>query len=155
MWALYSDMRALVAYNTNGSMLRFKTSPTNPVASQVINAHLIVRDQQIVPGSVEFKDEIIEAKAHGQTNFALCLLYDAGKAGRLMLQTPMLPSRTEPYILPLELARYRIKFFLDKSEEWSMFDLSADHAATVRWEKARTIFTTALVSLDENEVIEL
>ena len=39
--------------------------------------------------------------------------------------------------------------------EWSMFDLSADHAATVKWEKARTIFTTALVSLDENEVIEL
>ena len=38
----------------------------------------------------------------------------------------------------LELARYRIKLFLDKSEEWSMFDLSADHAATVKWEKART-----------------
>lgn len=136
-------------------MLRFKISPTNPVASQVINAHLIVRDQQIVPGKIEVKDDIIEAQAHDQINFALCLLYDAGKAGRLMLQTPMLPSRPEPYILPLELARYRIKLFLDKSEEWSMFDLSADHAATVKWEKARTIFTTALVSLDENKVIEL
>ena len=74
-------------------MLRFKTSPTNPVASQVINAHLIVRDQQIVPGKIEFKDDMIEAQANGQNNFALCLLYDAGKAGRLMLQTPMLPSR--------------------------------------------------------------
>jgi len=136
-------------------MLRFKTSTNTLVASQVINAHLIVRDHQIVPGKIEVKDDIIEAQAHGQTNFALCLLYDAGKTGRLMLQTPMLPSREEPYILPLELARYRIKFFLDKCEEWSMFDLSSDHAATVKWEKARTIFTTALVSLDEDEIIEL
>ena len=47
-------------------MLRFKISPTNPVASQVINAHLIVRDQQIVPGKIEVKDDIIEAQAHDQ-----------------------------------------------------------------------------------------
>jgi len=148
-------MTALVAYNTNSHMLRFKTSPANLVASQAINAHIIVRDNQIVPGKIEVKDGVIQANAHGQTNFAICLLYDTGKAGRLMLQTPILPSRDEPYILALELARYRIKLFLDKSEEWSMFHLSEDHAATVKWEKARQMFTTALVSLDENEVLEL
>ena len=136
-------------------MLRFKTSPTNLIASQVINAHFIVRDNQVVPGKIKVVDGIIEAEAQGQINFALCLLYDVGKAGRLMLQTPMLPSRNEPYILALELARYRIKLFLDKSEEWSMFELSADHAATVKWEKAREKFTTALVSIDEEEVIDL
>ncbi len=136
-------------------MLRFKTSPTNLVASQVINAHLIVRDNQIVPGKIMVKDGVIEAHANGQTNFSLCLLYDASKAGRLMLQTPILPSRDEPYVLPLELARYRIKLFLDKSEEWSMFDLSEEHIATVKWEKARSMFTTALVTVDEGETLEL
>ena len=136
-------------------MLRFKTSPTNLVASQVINAHLIVRDNQIVPGKINVVDGVIEANAQGQTNYSLCLLYDVGKSGRLMLQTPILPSRDEPYILPLELARYRIKLFLDKSEEWQMFDLSEDHVALIKWEKARAMFTTALVSSDEEEIFEL
>ena len=136
-------------------MLRFITSSTDLVASQTINAHIIVRDNQVVSGNIAFKDDLIEAEAQGQANFSLCLLYDAGKAGRLMLQTPMLPSRPDPYILALELARYRIKLFLDKSEEWSMFELSADHLATQQWEKAREKFTTALVSPDLDEVIEL
>ncbi|MDP6693789.1 MAG: endo-1,4-beta-xylanase, partial [Phycisphaerales bacterium] len=136
-------------------MLRFITSPTTPIASQLINAHLIVRDNQIVPGKIELKDNVIETQAQGHTNFSLCLLYDAGKAGRLMLQTPILPSRPEPYILALELARYRIKLFLDKCEEWNMFDLSSDHPATLKWEKAREIFTTALVSPEKEDAIEL
>jgi hypothetical protein len=147
-------MEPFVAYNTKSSMLRFKTSPTDLVAPHVINAHIIVRDNQIAQGKIEVKNNVIEVEAHGHANFSLCLLYDSGKSGRLMLQTPILPSRSEAYVLPLELARYRIKLFLDKSEEWSMF-LSTDHAATVKWEKARKIFTTALVSLDEDEVIVL
>jgi GH35 family endo-1,4-beta-xylanase len=136
-------------------MLRFKIRPSNLVASQVINAHLIVRDNQIVPSKIEIKDGVIEAEATGHTSFALCLLYDAGKAGRLMLQTTILPNSPEPYILPLELARYRIKLFLDKCEEWVMFDLSDGHAATMKWEQARSLFTTALVSVDEEEIFEL
>lgn len=67
-----------------------------------------------------------------------------------MLQTCLLPSREEPYLLRVELARYQIKLFLAKAEEWQMADLSRDHAATRLWEKARRHFTAALTAPDEH-----
>jgi GH35 family endo-1,4-beta-xylanase len=82
-------------------------------------------------------------------------MYDAGEAGRLMLQTSILPQRSKPYILPLELARHRIKSFLDLSENWSLFHLSDDNPAVQRWEESRLIFTKALVCLDEEKANDL
>ena len=72
-----------------------------------------------------------------------------------MLQTAILPPREEPYMLSLELARHRIKSFLDLSENWSLFYLSDDNPAVLRWEEARLIFTRALVSVDREEAASL
>ena len=68
--------------------------------------------------------------------------------GDLMLQTCLLPDRPEPYILAVELARHRIKMFIAKSEEWQMFDLSAEHPAMQLWEEARQLFTRSLTTHD-------
>ena len=141
---------------TNSSMIHFTTCSNNPSAGELINAHLLARDNQVIQGSVSIDENgVISATATGHTSFALCLLHDAGEAGRLMLQTAILPPRNEPYILPLELARHRIKSFLDLSENWSLFYLSDDNPAVQRWEESRLIFTKALVSVEPEETYKL
>jgi hypothetical protein len=67
--------------------------------------------------------------------------------GLLTLRTCLLPDRPEPYLLSLELARHRIMMILNKLEQWSLFDLPAEHPVQRQFEQARGEFTSALVAL--------
>ncbi len=69
--------------------------------------------------------------------------------GVVILRTCLLPERPEPYLLSLELARRRIMVFLNKLEDWGLFDLPAEDPAIVQFERARRAFTEALVSQRE------
>ena len=66
--------------------------------------------------------------------------------GCLSLRTCLLPRRERPYLLSLELARHRIMLFLNKLEDWALFDLTADDPILVQFEQARQTFTRALVA---------
>ncbi len=66
--------------------------------------------------------------------------------GVLTLRTCLLPEREEPYLLALELARHRLMLFLNKLEEWQLFDLPPDHPVLELFEQARLLFTEALVA---------
>jgi hypothetical protein len=66
--------------------------------------------------------------------------------GDLVIRTCLLPERPEPYLLSLELARHRIMLFLNKLEEWGLFDLAADDPVMRQFERARVAFTGALVA---------
>lgn len=66
--------------------------------------------------------------------------------GRLSLRTCLLPPRERPYLLSLELARHRIMLFLNRLEDWALFDLSPDDPIMVQFELARQTFTQALVT---------
>jgi hypothetical protein len=79
---------------------------------------------------------------------ALRVQADLGDAGVLMLQTCLLPPREEPYDLSVELARHRIKMFIQKSEDWQMFDPAMAPRAVETFEEARNTFTNALISPD-------
>ena len=136
-------------------MIHFISHPTNPIAGELVNAHLIARDNEVISGQIRTENGSITAESAGHTSFALCLQCDAGKAGRLMLQTSVLPPRDEPYILDLELARHRIKLFLDLSENWGLFRLPDENHAVKRWEESRLIFTKALVATDLEEICTL
>jgi GH35 family endo-1,4-beta-xylanase len=131
-------------------MLRFSVYDKNGPAGDwpLVNAHLLGPDDLALPGKVAFRDGVIACRRPGKEAAALCLQHDAGRMGRLMLQTCLLPDREEPYHLAVELARHRIKMFIAKSEEWQMFDLASDHPAMTRWEEARKLFTTALTADD-------
>jgi len=69
-----------------------------------------------------------------------------GVLGQLTLRTCLLPERERPYLLSLELARHRLMLYLNKLEDWQLFDLGADHPVTVLFERARLAFTRALVA---------
>ncbi|HMN95760.1 MAG TPA: hypothetical protein PKC43_05855 [Phycisphaerales bacterium] len=112
------------------------------------NAYMLGRDEVAQRAEIDFRDGRIRCRLRGPDPAALCVQQDAGSMGRLMLQTPLLPQRAEPYLLSLELARQRIKQFIVKSEEWQMFDLPPAHAAIRLWEEARELFTLAVNDAD-------
>ncbi len=129
-------------------MLRFAVYEDDGLTGEdpLLGACLIGADDLAEPGKISFQDGEIHVTRKGNRSTALSLQYDAGRMGVLMLQTCLLPDRNEPYILALELARHRIKFFITKSEEWQMFELSAEHPAMKLWEQARRRFTRALTA---------
>lgn len=119
------------------------------------NLHLVGPEDLAVRGEIRFEPGILACKRKAGNATGLSLPFDAGRMGRLALQTCLLPDREAPYILSVELARHRIKMFIAKSEEWQMFDLSDDHPATEAWESARQIFSRALIASDPVEAWEL
>lgn len=114
----------------------------------LVNAYLGGPGDIAIPGEVSIKDGHILCRTRATHAVSLCLQHDAGRMGRIMLQTCLLPGRHRPYELVVELARHRIKQFIAKSEEWQMFDLSPEHGAIRRWEKARQLFSSAVRSDD-------
>lgn len=112
------------------------------------HAHLVGPDDFGVPGEIRFAPGEIVVRRSGTGAVALALQYDAGGAGKLVLQTCLLPASPKPYVLSHELARHRIKTFLAKCEEWQMFELSTEHPAMVLWEEARQLFTKGLTARD-------
>jgi len=128
-------------------MLRFEVFDAQGPARSwpMVNAHLLGRDDLPVAGTVDFADGVIRCAPRDTRATALCLEYDAGPVGRLMLQTCLLALRDEPYRLNQELARHRIKHYIAKSEEWLMFDPDLAGEALERWERAREIFVEASV----------
>ena len=131
-------------------MLRFSVFDDNGKASEwpLVHAHMLGPEHFGVPSKIRFEDGEIVCQAAGGRPAALALLYDAGGAGRLILQTCLLPDSERPYVLSHELARHRIKTFLAKCEEWQMFELALDHPAIVKWEEARQLFTKGLTAKD-------
>ena len=131
-------------------MLRFAVYDDHGPANDwpLDGAYLIGPDDIAVRGKLTFGGGLIRCKKRANHSVGLCLPYDAGPLGRLMLQTCLLPDRDKPYLLSVEVARHRIKSFIAKSEEWQMFELESDHPATQEWEKARKLFAEALNDRD-------
>ncbi|QOJ00336.1 MAG: endo-1,4-beta-xylanase [Phycisphaeraceae bacterium] len=71
--------------------------------------------------------------------------------GLLTLQTALLPQREEVYLLSLELARRQIMLFLNKLEEWGLFDRGEGDPVFKQFETARQMFTRALVAWRETD----
>jgi len=138
-------------------MLRFTVYDQHGSASAwpLNAAHLIGPEDLAVPGKIKFRKGAIYCQKSGSQAVGLCLQYDSGKSGVLILQTCLLPDRDKPYILSVELARHRIKMFIAKCEEWQMLDLATDHRAMLRWDEARQIFTEAITCEDPVEADRL
>ncbi len=131
-------------------MLRFAVYDDNGPVQEwpLVNANLMGPGDLAIQGEVKFADGHVTGRARGANTVALSLQHDAGRMGRLVLQTCLVPDRERPYILTVELARHRIKMFIAKSEEWLMFELAADHPATRKWEEARKLFSAAINHAD-------
>jgi hypothetical protein len=121
------------------------------------HALLIGADEIPMQGTVTLRPGVVEAEK-GQPQAAALLVQlpvsldgaltitGSGSLGLLAVQTCLLPERAEPYLLSIELARHRIMLFLNKLEDWGLFDLPAETACMQMFEAARQKFNAALVA---------
>ncbi len=150
-FAVYDDS------SDGGSVLKAQQTPGDAPKGDSesewvpLNAYLVGPDDLPTPGKITAVDGLISCQKRGGRAVGLCVMYEVGSMGRLMLQTCLLPDREAPYVLSVELARHRIKMFITKSEEWQMFDLSDGHPAMKLWEQARQLFSKALICEDPVE----
>ncbi len=120
------------------------------------NAYLFGPDAIPVEATLSSRDGLIRGEKANDDAAGLALQYSLQPAvrpdgetvelGSMMLRTCLLPSRPHIYLLSLELARHRIMLFLNKLEDWGLFDLPADHPIMVQFEQARAKFTKAVVT---------
>lgn len=108
------------------------------------HARMLGPDETVLGTEVTFEEGLIRCDKRTTGSAALTLQWDAGDAGRLMLDTCLLPDRDHPYLLSLELARKRIMLCLTKLEEWMLFDAPADDPAMVSLRTAHDQFMRAL-----------
>ena len=141
-----ADWHVLPGYTRR--MLRFTVFDEDGPARDwpLVNAHILGVDDTALEGVVAFsKGKIVCKAVDTEPAIALCLEVDAGKAGTMMLQTCLLEQRNEPYRLYEELARHRVKIFLEKSENWGFLDPAKAPEAFEQFERARSMFVTGTV----------
>ncbi|MBL8765618.1 MAG: hypothetical protein JNM07_15365, partial [Phycisphaerae bacterium] len=117
------------------------------------HALLIGPDEIPMQGSIRIRDGVVEAEKNQSQAAALLVQLPVrmpegeggADLGLLAVQTCLLPERPGPYLLSIELARHRIMLFLNKLEDWGLFDLSAETPCVQQFERARQAFTSALV----------
>lgn len=131
-------------------MLRFAVVDAGRAAWGVKRACLYGPDDAPIQGQISLTDGHIECVKPGgePASLSIQVLVDPhseAPLGRLTLRTTLLPEREKPYLLSLELARHRIMLFLNKLEDWGLFDLPPSHPVMARFEQAREVFTRALV----------
>lgn len=134
-------------------MLLFAVFENNAPAKQwpLRHAHLIGPDDVVIPGEVRFERSLIRCERRTDGASALALQFpleaspNAGENSLLVLRTCLLPQRTLPYLLSLELARHRLMLVLNKLEEWALFDLPAEHPVMKLVDETRQAVTWALL----------
>ena len=142
-------------------MLSFVVFDADGVDSKLYpprHAHLMGPDDVPTQGTVTLKPGLVEGEKTQPSATGLLVQFPVGKVeglsgvlgehglGLLSVQTCLLPDAKQPYLLSVELARHRIMFFLNKLEDWGLFDLSAEVPAMQQFEQARGQFTAALVA---------
>ncbi len=134
-------------------MLLFAVFENNLPAKQwpLRHAHLIGPDDVVIPGEVRFERGLVRCERRADGASALGLQFpveatpNSSDTSLLVLRTCLLPQRTLPYLLSLELARHRLMLLLNKLEEWALFDLPADDPVMVLVDETRQAFTWALL----------
>ena len=100
-------------------------------------------------GEVVFRDGLLVVNRSDGHAVGVSLLWDAGPNGNLHLETTRLPPRAKPYILNVELARFRLMKLMQKQEDWNLFDFPKTEKYAQRFHEAQMIFADALGKLHE------
>lgn len=128
-------------YN-NGERARH-FSPTNAIAV----------GPESVPwsGSVIFRDELLQVSRVDESATAVSLLWDMGPHGAYQMETTRLPPSPKPYVLNVELARFRLMRIVQKQEDWNLFDFPKTEKYQQQFKEAQGLFAEALAHLDRPE----
>ena len=133
-------------------MLKFKVfSAGQPAKAWPLrNAYLVDSEGNGLRADIQFADGLVTCEKSEPGTAVLCLQHDVGELGQITLRTCLLPERSAPYLLSVELARHRLMMLYNKLEDWAMFELGDGHVVTKREAKARGLFVEALSIQNED-----
>src|SRR5205823_8942648 len=103
-------------------------------------------------GEVHFKDGYLVVNRKDEHAWGVALLWNIGPLGEFVLETTRLPPREQPYILNVELARFRLMKIVQKQEDWNLFDFPKVEKFVARVHEGQVLFTEALGKLHDPPV---
>jgi hypothetical protein len=127
-------------------MLRFDAYRNGAPAKDIDLAGAYVFGQDGIPMRADLAagDGQITCMKRAPGAAGLCLLWEAGSAGALLLPTPRLPERSKSYNLSVELARAQLGRVAQKREDWGLFDYPSAKPLNAEFADAQKLFIQAL-----------
>ena len=122
---------------------------TRVTTFEPISAMVVGPESAPIPGEVVFKDGYLALPKSLETPTAVSLLWDLGPLGSYQLETTRMPPRDKPYVLNVELARFRLMKIVQKQEDWNLFDFPKAEKFIQKFREAQGFFADALGALDE------
>jgi len=116
-----------------------------------VNAMAMGPESVPIPGDVSFKDGLLTLSTPDDHATGFALLWDLGAPGAYHLETTRLQHRTTPYLLNVELARFRLMKIVQKQEDWNLFDFPRSEKFLARFREANLLLADALGRLDTPE----
>ena len=103
-----------------------------------------------VTGEVSFRDGLLLVNRKDDQPVGVALLWEVSGNDTLHLETTRLVPREKPYVLNVELARFRLMKIMQKQEDWNLFDFGkGSEKFSQRFAEAQELFSDALGKLDK------
>src|SRR5690606_875273 len=115
---------------------------------QPVAAVAVGPESVIMPADVQWADGVLHVNRDDEHALGLAILWNVGSLGEFHLETTRLPHRLEPYVLNVELCRFRLMKIIQKQEDWNLFDFPGAEKQLARFREAQAIFSEALAKLD-------
>jgi hypothetical protein len=110
----------------------------------VTSAYMLGPDEVPIKSQVKFVDRLVTCEKNIEEAAALAILWNVKGQGKYLLQTTRLPDRDRPYILNMELARWRLMRIQSKFEDWGLFDYPKTESIMETLMSAKKLFIRAL-----------
>lgn len=118
----------------------------------LVNAMAIGPESVPWTGTTVFRDEHLLVSRNDDSATGVSLLWDMGSRGAYQMETTRLPPQPKPYILNVELARFRLMKIVQKQEDWNLFDFPKTEKFQQSFREAQGLFAESLAHLDKPEV---
>ena len=103
-----------------------------------------------IPAEVSFRDGLLVVNRKDDQPVGVALLWQVSDNDTLHVETTRVMPRDKPYVLNVELARFRLMRIMQKQEDWNLFELGkAAEKFTQRFDEAEDLFSEALGKLHE------
>jgi hypothetical protein len=102
-----------------------------------------------VYADISFDHGLLHVRRSDDHAAGVGLLWDVGPQGSFFLETTRLSPREKPYILNVELARFRLMKVMQKQEDWNLFDFPKAEKFALKFRDGQALLAEALGLLHE------
>ncbi len=110
----------------------------------VKSAFLMGQEDVPVKSQIRYVDRLLVCQKGTEEAAAVVIFWEVKGCGKYLLQTTRLPDRDKPYILNVELVRWRLMRILQKLEDWGLFDYPQTEQIAELLEQSKKLFVLAL-----------